>query len=257
MASTLGAKNPFRYRGYYYDTETGYYYLNSRYYDPVTGRFLNPEPNVDIGGFDSGAGLLGYNVYAYCANNPVNFVDFSGEWTVSVFILTHKQLTAYNGKLSEFKDKQGNPFVGFLAELSGVVISCIPQVPFSIGASISVVQYFAGLIPSYKEELDAIHKLISEKILPIYYGEDYYFKFTSLVGSHKNQLQIEVIKECHKQLCVNGKTMNFTYYRYMKTYQMDCLYSNSFDLQEIAKVLNVNVFAYKVDTGYTLFKNGE
>ena len=41
MASTLGAKNPFRYRGYYYDTETGYYYLNSRYYDPVTGRFLN------------------------------------------------------------------------------------------------------------------------------------------------------------------------------------------------------------------------
>ncbi len=77
--ATVGQANPFRYRGYYYDGETGYYYLNSRYYDPTTGRFLNPEPNVDIGGFDSGAGLLGYNVYAYCANNPVNFVDFTGE----------------------------------------------------------------------------------------------------------------------------------------------------------------------------------
>ena len=41
MASTLGAQNPIRYRGYYYDTETGLYYLQSRYYDPVVGRFLN------------------------------------------------------------------------------------------------------------------------------------------------------------------------------------------------------------------------
>ncbi|MBP3923086.1 MAG: RHS repeat-associated core domain-containing protein [Ruminiclostridium sp.] len=87
MASTLGAKNPFRYRGYYYDTETGYYYLNSRYYDPVTGRFLNAEPNVDIGGFDSGAGLLGYNVYAYCANNPVMYKDENGEFLLSALII--------------------------------------------------------------------------------------------------------------------------------------------------------------------------
>ncbi len=87
LASTLGTKNPFRYRGYYYDTETGYYYLNSRYYDPITGRFLNPEPNVDISGFDSGAGLLGYNVYAYCKNNPVMYLDYTGEAVVSSFAL--------------------------------------------------------------------------------------------------------------------------------------------------------------------------
>ena len=85
--STLGYANPFRYRGYYYDTETGYYYLNSRYYDPITGRFLNPEPNVDIGGFDSGAGLLGYNVYAYCRNNPVMYLDYTGEAVISSFAL--------------------------------------------------------------------------------------------------------------------------------------------------------------------------
>ena len=50
--------NPFRYRGYYYDTETGLYYLQSRYYDPQTGRFLNAD-----GMTDGGAGLLGFNLF--------------------------------------------------------------------------------------------------------------------------------------------------------------------------------------------------
>ena len=46
LASTVGQINPFRYRGYYYDTETGFYYLQSRYYDPVVGRFLNADGTV-------------------------------------------------------------------------------------------------------------------------------------------------------------------------------------------------------------------
>ena len=71
--------NPLRYRGYYYDDETGFYYVSSRYYDPEIGRWISPEPNVDYGEFDEGAGLLGYNVYAYCANNPVMFKDETGE----------------------------------------------------------------------------------------------------------------------------------------------------------------------------------
>ena len=76
--------NPFRYRGYFYDADTGFYYLQSRYYDPVVGRFISPEPNIDYGWFDEGAGLLGYNIYAYCANNPVNYSDPSGEWLVQL-----------------------------------------------------------------------------------------------------------------------------------------------------------------------------
>ena len=78
-ASHIGNVNPFRYRGYYYDVETGFYYVSSRYYDPEVGRFISPEPNVDYGAFDDGAGLVGYNVYAYCANNPVMLVDYDGE----------------------------------------------------------------------------------------------------------------------------------------------------------------------------------
>ena len=70
---SIGTKNPFRYRGYYYDTETGLYYLNSRYYDPQVGRFLNADGLVS-----TGQGLLGNNMFAYCLNNPVVFSDSSG-----------------------------------------------------------------------------------------------------------------------------------------------------------------------------------
>ena len=65
--------NPFRYRGYYYDTETGLYYLNSRYYDPATGRFINADGQLNDG-------LLGYNLFAYCENNPVNGIDSAGSF---------------------------------------------------------------------------------------------------------------------------------------------------------------------------------
>ena len=72
----VGNLNPFRYRGYYYDKETQLYYLMSRYYDPVTHRFLNAD-----GYFQSGGGLLDANMNAYCGNNPVNRFDPNGKWT--------------------------------------------------------------------------------------------------------------------------------------------------------------------------------
>ncbi len=75
LASTLGAVNPFRYRGYYYDTETGLYYLQSRYYDPQVGRFLNADEPILLG---ANGGIMGYNMFAYCNNNPVHFYDPSG-----------------------------------------------------------------------------------------------------------------------------------------------------------------------------------
>ena len=73
------ARNPFRYRGYYYDIDLGMYYVNARYYDQNIGRWISPEPNVYSGGFDVGTSILGYNVYAYCMNNPVMYVDHTGE----------------------------------------------------------------------------------------------------------------------------------------------------------------------------------
>lgn len=65
--------NPFRYRGYFYDAETGFYYLNSRYYDPGTGRFVNAD-----GIYDTHTGVLSHNMFTYCNNNPVNMIDSEG-----------------------------------------------------------------------------------------------------------------------------------------------------------------------------------
>ena len=82
LASTLGADNPFRYRGYYYDTETGFYYVSSRYYDPEVGRYLNADGYVS-----TGQGILGNNMFAYCGNNPVNNCDPSGQFFISALLV--------------------------------------------------------------------------------------------------------------------------------------------------------------------------
>ena len=73
--------NPFRYRGYYYDAETGLYYLNSRYYDPETGRFISPD-DVDVLS-DTLTQPNGLNLYAYCYNNPVMMTDPDGAFTLT------------------------------------------------------------------------------------------------------------------------------------------------------------------------------
>ena len=70
---TIAEINPIRYRSYYYDTETGYYYLQSRYYDPNVGRFISADSYVS-----TGQGILGHNMYAYCQNNPVMYYDDTG-----------------------------------------------------------------------------------------------------------------------------------------------------------------------------------
>ena len=72
-ASFIGNINPIRYRSYYYDTETGLYYLQSRYYDPEVGRFVNAD-----GILGANQDILSFNLFAYCSNNPVNKIDPSG-----------------------------------------------------------------------------------------------------------------------------------------------------------------------------------
>ena len=73
MKWTLGMQNPLRYRGYVYDSETSLYYLQSRYYNPEIGRFLNADAFVA-----TGQGELGNNMFAYCLNNPVILEDTTG-----------------------------------------------------------------------------------------------------------------------------------------------------------------------------------
>ena len=72
-ANTSATYNPYTYRGYYYDSDLGFYYLQSRYYDPAICRFINADGYVS-----TGQGLLGYNMFAYCNNDPVMFKDETG-----------------------------------------------------------------------------------------------------------------------------------------------------------------------------------
>ena len=69
----LAEINPIRYRGYYYDFETGFYYLQSRYYDPSIHRFINTDAYVS-----TGQGFIGCNMFVHCLNNPIMRIDIGG-----------------------------------------------------------------------------------------------------------------------------------------------------------------------------------
>ena len=81
-ASHIANINPLRYRGYYYDSETGLYYLLTRYYDPVTRRVINPD-TTDVLTASMGA-LTDKNLFAYCDNNPIMRADVGGQFWATI-----------------------------------------------------------------------------------------------------------------------------------------------------------------------------
>ena len=82
LAATIGKKNPFRYRGYYFDAESGMYYLQSRYYDPEIRRFISAD-DVDV--LDADEDFYYKNLYAYCDSNSVGRTDEAGNmWAVAI-----------------------------------------------------------------------------------------------------------------------------------------------------------------------------
>ena len=87
-ANGIATKNPIRYRGYYFDEETGFYYLKTRYYDPETGRFIT----IDDVSYLAPDTINGLNLYAYCGNNPVMRIDENGtawwHWLVGALVVT-------------------------------------------------------------------------------------------------------------------------------------------------------------------------
>ena len=103
---SISSLNPFRYRGYVYDEESELYYLQSRYYDPLVGRFLNADSY-----FDTQTSVLGTNMFAYCEDNPVVNIDISGTWSVKDLINKGKQLIKSIVNLAGFEwDKKQKIF---------------------------------------------------------------------------------------------------------------------------------------------------
>ena len=98
--TTVRELNPIRYRGYVYDTETSLYYLQSRYYDPFTGRFLNAD---DFTYTSLTGSVLSSNLYSYCENNSVNNIDNSGYSTLSIILNIAGMILSYASLFSPWK----------------------------------------------------------------------------------------------------------------------------------------------------------
>lgn len=101
-SSFIGNINPFRYKGYYYDVETDWYYLQSRYYSPLFSRFINMDHTLYL----EPGNVDGINLFAYCANNPIHGVDPSGKFNL-------KKLW---GKVKDYAKKVVNKVVDYFLE---------------------------------------------------------------------------------------------------------------------------------------------
>ena len=117
--------NPIRYRGYYYDEDMKLYYLNSRYYCPEWRRFISPD-SIDYLDPESVNGL---NLYAYCNNDPVNYVDPSGAAPIAILILTGLFVglgvgvgLSYAAYTDRQDDNEINGSVGWKPYLGGAMI---------------------------------------------------------------------------------------------------------------------------------------
>ena len=116
-SNTIAAINPFRYRGYRYDGDTGLYYLQSRYYDPVSCRFVNADRYAS-----TGYGIMGYNSFSYCNNNPIIHEDSEGDLAKTELVndggygsgslgvnnQKEKELLSYHADESPYKNESNN-----------------------------------------------------------------------------------------------------------------------------------------------------
>ena len=162
--------NPFRYRGYYLDSESGLYYLQSRYYDPTTGRFINGDDVVFLGNNNSS---ISWNLYAYCENTPVNMVDLYGYVAVSK---TNNYYTI------SFNDWETSALIGAVTvgiEVAGFLLAVIAAIPtIGIGTAVGIAICTAGAVIaaslSYMNQLGnhkGLNLHLSRKIyLPSYIG---------------------------------------------------------------------------------------
>ena len=127
LATTLGADQPFRYRGYVYDEETGWYYLQSRYYDPTTCRFISADVLLS-----TGQGVLGHNSFAYCGNNPVVRIDDQGQfWNIIGAIAIVVTTTIVSGVIGGLQEvANGGSF--WTGAASGAVSGAIASAPAAL-----------------------------------------------------------------------------------------------------------------------------
>ena len=142
----IAEKNPIRYRGYYYDTETSLYYLKTRYYDPEVGRFMT----IDGIEYLDPETINGLNLYAYCGNNPVMNIDPEGKAFLTIFLITLVAGVVIGGTIAGVKGykngergwglvktiAKGSFKGGIIGGLTAVLIYALPEIGSFLGASL-------------------------------------------------------------------------------------------------------------------------
>ncbi len=128
----IATLNPFRYRSYYYDNDLALYYLQSRYYDAEIGRFINADGTLNGNG-----DIMGFNMYAYCSNNPVMFSDPNGfgkiwDFFCSVLDILADLFTSDVGiKIAEASDKKNGTNKTPILKTAGDIKNCVDDAKIS------------------------------------------------------------------------------------------------------------------------------
>ena len=157
QSGSLAEINPLRYRGYYYDNETGFYYLQSRYYDPANRRFIN----ADIYASTDSSDAVSCNMFAYCNNNPIANIDESGESLLAIFVgvafcAVVGGIEAYCSAKTSGASTNEALWQGAIGAVSGAVTSVVAAIPAIgppaatlIGAGIGFVSSTASEVTHY------------------------------------------------------------------------------------------------------------
>jgi RHS repeat-associated protein len=220
--SEIAEANPYRYRGYRYDSEINMYYLNSRYYNPEIGRFINADGLLgELGNIQS------TNMYAYCANNPVMYLDPSGEFPILITLIVVGALigggsqyvaNVMNGK--EGKDcwegvigatvggvialpafLYTGPTVFFLAATSGVINGTINEIErsikygdnFSLGSAAydATIYSVLNMIPFVKGPVGAAVEVFVIDVAGFYFADKYKDDFFNGFSGFNNDVSSE------------------------------------------------------------------
>ena len=165
-STTLVYRNPIRYRGYVYDTETGFYYLQSRYYDPANHRFINADSYASTDSTDA----ISCNMFAYCGNNPVMFEDQDGELGLIVASLILAGLGAIIDYGVQVVSNYQDGYTGKEAWVDEVSFGSVVSTAFSSSIALStfgVGSAIADFLLSPAIELSVDHAISPEKNDPL------------------------------------------------------------------------------------------
>ena len=154
VSGSIAEKNPLRYRGYYYDSEMGLYYLQSRYYDPNICRFINAD---DVSNVGANGDVISLNLFVYCGNNPISRKDSNGNaWVLTTMLIGGIVGSIVNATISAFTQYAFNGSVDLrkvkTAALVGFVGGAVFASPLGIqgqriaGGIIGGVSYLMGQI---------------------------------------------------------------------------------------------------------------